>query len=177
MLDGAAITDSHLRRADPYCRLRVPKYQKVFEALFFISFLALYYAVSAERNPRHIIPTEVLLYIWIAGFAYDEFGEFKDAGTLFYAADFWSLWDLGIIGVGAAYLITRESAKTLFSWPYDWVDSQLRGDSSLRNGQSADMRHTGVIGLVNNSDHFVEISFDILSLEALFLVPRYVGLT
>ncbi|SLM40261.1 hypothetical protein LPUS_11008 [Lasallia pustulata] len=93
------------RRADPYSRLRVPKYQKVFEALFFASFLALYYAVLVERNPRHITPTEVLLYIWITAFAYDEFGEFRDAGTLFYAQDFWSIWDLGIIGVGAAYLV------------------------------------------------------------------------
>ena len=29
------------RRADPYCRLRVPKYQKGFEALFFALFLVL----------------------------------------------------------------------------------------------------------------------------------------
>jgi hypothetical protein len=44
--------------------------------------------------------------VWIAAFAYEEFGEFKDAGTLFYAADFWSLWDIGIIGIGVAYLIS-----------------------------------------------------------------------
>ena len=51
---------------------------------------------------------EVLLYVWIAAFAYEEIGEFRDAGTLFYAADFWSLWDIGIIGVGLAFLITSE---------------------------------------------------------------------
>ena len=40
-------------------------------------------------------PAEVLLYIWIAGFAYDEFGEFNDAGQLsFYASDFWWTWDI-----------------------------------------------------------------------------------
>lgn len=44
-----------------------------------------------------------------AAFAYDEFGEFRDAGSLFYATDFWSLWDVGIIGVGTAYLTLRES--------------------------------------------------------------------
>lgn len=77
--------------------------------MFFASFLALYYAVLVERNPRHITPIEVLLYIWIAAFAYDEFGEFQDAGTLFYAQDFWSMWDLGIIGVGTAYLIASKS--------------------------------------------------------------------
>ena len=64
-------------RADPYCRLRVPKYQKSFEALFFALFLGLYYAVLVERNPQKITPVEVLLYIWIAAFAYDEFGEFR----------------------------------------------------------------------------------------------------
>lgn len=96
-------------RADPYCRLRVPKYQKSFEALFFALFLALYYAVLVERNPQRITPVEVLLYIWIAAFAYDEFGEFRDAGVSFYVADFWSLWDIGIIGIGVAYMISSES--------------------------------------------------------------------
>lgn len=32
---------------------------------------------------------------------------------------------------------------------------------------------TGVIGLVKGNDPIIELSFDILSLEALFLVPRY----
>lgn len=96
-------------RADPYCRLRVPKYQKSFEALFFTLFLGLYYAVLVERNPQKITPVEVLLYIWIAAFAYDEFGEFRDAGISFYVADFWSLWDIGIIGIGVAYMVSSES--------------------------------------------------------------------
>ena len=96
-------------RADPYCRLRVPKYQKSFEALFFALFLGLYYAVLVERNPHRITPVEVLLYIWIAAFAYDEFGEFRDAGVSFYVVDFWSLWDIGIIGIGVAYMVSSES--------------------------------------------------------------------
>lgn len=54
--------------------------------------------------------TEVFLYIWIAAFAYDEFGEFKDAGVAFYQTDFWSLWDLGIIITGIAFLIIRKSS-------------------------------------------------------------------
>ncbi|KAI4129485.1 MAG: hypothetical protein LQ338_002202 [Usnochroma carphineum] len=130
----------HQGKADLYCRLRVPKYQKVFEAAFFAIFLILYYAVLVERNPRRITVVEVLLYIWIAAFACDEFGEFKDAGTLFYAADFWSLWDVGIVGIGAVYLILR------------------------------------IIGLARDSDHIIDVSFDILSLEALFLVPRVCSL-
>ncbi len=94
-------------RADLYCRLRVPKYQKSFEALFFALFLGLYYAVLVERNPHKITSIEVLLYIWIAAFAYDEFGEFRDAGVSFYVADFWSMWDIGIIGIGVAYMVSR----------------------------------------------------------------------
>ncbi len=95
------------RTIDPYCRLRVPKYQKAFEVLFIASFLALYYFVLVERDPSRITISEVLLYIWIAAFAYDEFGDFTDAGLLLYSMDFWSLWDLGIVCVGAAYLVTR----------------------------------------------------------------------
>ncbi|MCJ1466685.1 hypothetical protein MMC07_005305 [Pseudocyphellaria aurata] len=95
------------RRADPYSRLRIPKYQKLFEALFFVVFLALYYAVLVERNPQKITVVEVFLYIWIAAFAYNEFGDFQDAGTLFYTMDFWSFWDIGIVGIGVAYLVAR----------------------------------------------------------------------
>lgn len=96
-------------RSDPYCRLRVPKYQKTFEALFFASFLGLYYAVLVERNPDKITFVEALLYIWIPAFAYDELSKFRDVGTSFYAADFWSIWDLCIISVGGAYMVTSES--------------------------------------------------------------------
>lgn len=33
------------KTADPFCRLRVPRYQTTFEVLFMASFLALYYVV------------------------------------------------------------------------------------------------------------------------------------
>src|SRR5450755_3350682 len=78
------VTNLDSRTADPYARLRVPKYQKAFESIFFASFLALYYAVLVQRNQTYITPIEILLYIWIAAFAYDEFGEYWDAGYLFY---------------------------------------------------------------------------------------------
>jgi hypothetical protein len=71
---------------------------KFFEVVFFLSFLALYYAVLVpiQRNGRpapipkpppqtiaerqaasygsfhSVSPAEVFLYVWIAGFAYDE---------------------------------------------------------------------------------------------------------
>jgi hypothetical protein len=93
------------RKSDPFTRLRVPKYIKTFEVLFFATFLALYYAVLVERNPEKITPLEILLYIWILAFAYDELSEYIDAG-LFYYTDFWSAWDITIIGVGVAFFIT-----------------------------------------------------------------------
>lgn len=75
--------------ADPFSRLRVPKYLKSFEVLFFASFLFLYYAVLVERDPVRITTLEVFLYLWFAAFAYDELSEWIDAGSVFYAADVW----------------------------------------------------------------------------------------
>lgn len=56
---------------DPYSRLRVPVYLKVFEILFFIAFLAFYYAVLVQRSFHAVTTVEVLLYIWIVSFAYN----------------------------------------------------------------------------------------------------------
>ncbi|KAJ5557300.1 hypothetical protein N7494_001215 [Penicillium frequentans] len=128
------------RTADPYSRMRVPVYRKMFEAGFFLSLLFLYYTVLVERSPRSIGRFEILMDIWIVAFAYDELSGLVDAGVLFYQMDFWSLWNLGIIGVGFAFIITRG------------------------------------IGLFKNDDYILNLSFDILSLEALFLVPRICSL-
>ncbi|KAJ5889336.1 hypothetical protein N7504_010146 [Penicillium tannophilum] len=128
------------RTADPYSRMRVPVYRKMFEAGFFLSLLFLYYTVLVERSPRSIGRFEILMDIWIVAFAYDELSGLVDAGVLFYQMDFWSLWNLGIIGVGFAFIITR------------------------------------AIGLFKNDDYILNLSFDILSLEALFLVPRICSL-
>ncbi|PGH18424.1 hypothetical protein AJ79_00493 [Helicocarpus griseus UAMH5409] len=49
----------HERMSDPYCRLRVPLYRKSFEAVFFLSFLALYYSVLTTRDPLRISPVEL----------------------------------------------------------------------------------------------------------------------
>ncbi|CAI7649662.1 unnamed protein product [Penicillium crustosum] len=128
------------RTSDPYSRLRVPLYRKIFEAAFFMSFLFLYYAVLVERRQEAVGIFEAVMYVWIVAFAYDELSGIIDAGVVFYQMDFWSLWNLSIIGVGIAFVITR------------------------------------VIGLAKGNDPIIELSFDILSLEALFLVPRN-GLT
>ena len=89
------------------CRLRVPRYLKIFETLYFAVFLGLYYIVLTHRSFHHVTSAEVILYIWIVGFAYDEFGEFNDAGQLsFYASDFWWTWDI-------------VSGNSLLSYAYD----------------------------------------------------------
>lgn len=73
--------------ADPFSRLRVPRYLKSFEVVFFLIFLFLYYSVLVERNPSRISLPEVLLYIWFAAFFFDELSEWADAGSIFYATD------------------------------------------------------------------------------------------
>lgn len=117
------------RVADPFTRLRVPKYQKAFQIAFFISFLALYYAVLVERDPDRITPTEALLYVWIIAFAYDELGEIKDAGLMFYQTDFWSLWDIGIICLSAAFVLTRMCDP---SGRLSWTDVFMSRDHRTR---------------------------------------------
>ncbi|CAL3962941.1 unnamed protein product [Diplocarpon coronariae] len=128
------------KRSDPFTRLRVPRYIKAFEILFFATFLFLYYAVLVERNPYHITCLEVTLYIWFAAFSYDELGEFIDAGSIFYAVDIWNGCDIIIILIGAAFATTR------------------------------------VVGIYKDSDPITDTAFDILSLEALFMVPRICSL-
>lgn len=64
------------------------------------------------RNPQQVNFSEVLLYVWILAFAYDEFGEIQDAGLMLYRTDFWSLWDLGILGLGIAFFVTRTRYNT-----------------------------------------------------------------
>lgn len=87
----------------------MPVYRKMFEAAFFLSLLLLYYSVLVERKQNGLGFFETLMDVWIAAFAYDELSGLVDAGVLFYQMDFWSLWNLGIIGVGVSFIITSES--------------------------------------------------------------------
>lgn len=59
------------KNTDPFCRLRVPLYLKAFEVLFFLAFLAFYYAVLMQRSFYSVTTAEVFLYIWIASFAHN----------------------------------------------------------------------------------------------------------
>ncbi|KAI0013045.1 hypothetical protein F4779DRAFT_613913 [Xylariaceae sp. FL0662B] len=122
--------------ADPFSRLRVPKYLKAYEVAFFGAFLFLYYSVLIEQNRYSITPLEVLLYIWFAAFFYDEISEYIDAGSIFYAADVWNLFDMIMIAIGIIYVVLR------------------------------------LVGLYKGDLYLVDIAFDVLSLEALFMVPR-----
>ncbi|XDG07259.1 hypothetical protein ABKA04_006874 [Annulohypoxylon sp. FPYF3050] len=104
--------------ADPFSRLRVPKYLKAYE------------------NRYSITPLEILLYIWFAAFFYDEVSEYIDAGSIFYAADVWNLFDMIMISIGVVFAVLR------------------------------------FVGLYKADYTLVDIAFDVLSLEALFMVPR-----
>ncbi|KAF3003640.1 hypothetical protein E8E13_007883 [Curvularia kusanoi] len=129
------------KQADPFSRLRVPRYLKIFETVFFAIFLILYYAVLVRRETEQVTIPEVLLYLWIASFAYDEFAEWTDAGqTSFYASDFWWTWDISIVVVGMAFCVLR-------------ILSFATGDKDT-----------------------IELAYDVLGLEALFLVPRIFSL-
>jgi len=75
--------------------------------LFFAVFLGLYYAVLIERRMDYVTVEEVVLFFWLLAFAYDEFGQFYDAGMTFYATDFWSIWDFGIVAIGVTFFVLR----------------------------------------------------------------------
>ena len=96
------------RTADPFSRLRVPKYLKCWEILFFAVFLCLYYAVLISRQKNSITWTEVGLFLWIAAFSYDELSEWIDAGSVFYAADVWNMFDMIMILIGFIFAVLRK---------------------------------------------------------------------
>lgn len=105
------------RTADPFSRLRVPKYLKAWEVLFFAVFLCLYYVVMVEQNTQRITPTEILLYIWLAAFCYDELSEWIDAGSVFYAADIWNAFDMIMIAIGIAFAVLRMCLPSALLFP------------------------------------------------------------
>ena len=102
------------KTADPFSRLRVPKYLKIWEVLFFAVFLCLYYAVLIVRDESRLTTVEIALFIWIAAFFYDELSEWVDAGSIFYAADVWNLFDMAMILIGFTFGIL---SKPLIAYP------------------------------------------------------------
>jgi hypothetical protein len=61
----------HSQRCDPFTRLRVPLYLKIFEVLFFAAFLAFYYTVLVQKSFHAVTAEEVMLYIWLTAFTYN----------------------------------------------------------------------------------------------------------
>lgn len=61
----------HSKRCDPFTRLRVPLYLKVFEVMFFAAFLAFYYTVLVQKSFHTVTGTEIMLYVWLAAFTYN----------------------------------------------------------------------------------------------------------
>ncbi|KAJ4396729.1 hypothetical protein N0V93_000950 [Gnomoniopsis smithogilvyi] len=92
---------------DPWCRLRVPRYMKTFEILFFVCFLALFYVVSLQRVMYSITVWEGLFYVFVLGFAFDELDDFVESGAYFYSTDIWALWDIGIVLIGTIFFVLR----------------------------------------------------------------------
>ena len=101
------------RTADPFSRLRVPKYLKTWEVCFFVIFMCLYYRVLLVRDDTRITITEIVLLIWIAAFFYDELSEWIDAGSIFYATDIWNLFDMIMIMIGFIFAALSKCAFPL----------------------------------------------------------------
>ncbi|CAI4210898.1 unnamed protein product [Parascedosporium putredinis] len=93
--------------ADPFCRLRVPKYLKIWEIFFFLMFMALYYTVLVERDIEVITGTEYILYILLGAFLYDEISAWRDAGSIFYTSDIWNLFDMIMIILGITFAVLK----------------------------------------------------------------------
>ncbi|KAK1988817.1 ion transporter [Colletotrichum cereale] len=145
---------------DIFSRLRVPKYLKAWEAFFFFLFLCLYYSVLVEQNTERITHNEIVLYIWLAAFLYDELSEWADAGTIFYATDVWNLFDMIMIGIGIAFAVLSKRDCPLFLPPIRVWTNPI----------------TGVIGIANNDRQITNTAFNVFALEALFMVPRVFSL-
>lgn len=77
------------KTGDPWCRLRVPRYMKTFEILFFVCFLALFYIVSLQRVMHSITVWEIIFFVFTLGFAFDELDDFVESGAYFYSTDIW----------------------------------------------------------------------------------------
>jgi hypothetical protein len=115
--------------ADTFSRLRVPKYLKIWEILFSAVFLCLYYTVLIVRADGHLSASEVALMVWIGAFAYDEFSEWLDAGSVFYATDIWNVCDVIMISLGAIFAILRKffasNMPGLMGWNIEKETGQL----------------------------------------------------
>ncbi|ETS77974.1 hypothetical protein PFICI_10036 [Pestalotiopsis fici W106-1] len=92
---------------DPWTRLRVPRYMKAFEMMFFLMLLGLFLIVSLERVQGYVTPWEIVFYAFMAGFTLQEWNQFVENGAHFFSTDIWNLWDIGIICIGMTFFVLR----------------------------------------------------------------------
>lgn len=91
-----------------FARLRVPQYSFIIESLNFFILAALYLVVVVDREYRALGWVEVLLALWFLGFTYQEYDQFREAGTAtFYLANPFNYFDLGMIVVALAWIVLR----------------------------------------------------------------------
>lgn len=123
---------------DWYSRLRVPRYRAFFMMINYTILLALFYTLLFRKNkPWVAVTVEFFLNVWFLGFVLDELSQVREAGSLAqYFGDFWSLFDLCIVGIFMLFAGLRFA------------------------------------GFMLGTDKYAKLSLDILSLEALLLIPR-----
>lgn len=94
---------------DIYARLRVPKYRSFFIMVNYAILLGLFYLLLfTESDDLGITMTEVLLHIWFAGFATDEFMQAREAVSLgHYTIDYWSVFDITIVLIYLVFFSLR----------------------------------------------------------------------
>lgn len=123
---------------DWYSRLRVPRYRSFFMMINYSILMALFYVLLFRRHhdgSAGII--EGLMHFWFIGFVLDELSQAMEAGSFNqYLADFWSFFDICIVGIFMVFAVLR------------------------------------VLGIILDDEGYSNTSFDILSLEAVLLVPR-----
>lgn len=120
--------------ADPFSRLRVPKYLKCWEVLFFSVFLCLYYAVLLNRVEHYVTAYEIALFFWIAAYFYDELSEWNDAGSIFYATDIWNVFDMIMVIIGFTFAGLSKYTGNLYDACANMVGRNRWRDVPRRNG-------------------------------------------
>lgn len=86
---------------DWYSRLRVPRYRSFFMMINYSILMALFYILLfTKHHDSNGAMIETFLHVWFIGFMLDELGQASEAGSFGqYLADFWSFFDLCMVGL------------------------------------------------------------------------------
>lgn len=129
-----------------FAKLRIPQYRTFLIALNYFILLVLY-MVTLNSYKAHVHKdmdiVEIFMHIWFFGIILEEFSQLNESANLnYYLDDFSNLMDLCIIFVYLGSLITR-------------IIGFMEFDNDNGNGL-----------------WYAGISFDLLALEAVLLIPR-----